>query len=44
MYIVISVILGWFVDPEIAANAVNGDRIVQKEEIEIFLEKFRLPI
>ena len=29
-----------FVDPEIAVNAVNGDRIVQEEEVEICPKKF----
>ena len=35
LYIVISVIIAWFVDPEIAADTENGDRIVQEEEVEI---------
>ena len=39
LYIVISVIIAQFVDPEIAADAVNGDRIVQEEEVEICPEK-----
>ena len=39
LYIVIPVIIAQFVDPEIAADAVNGDRIVQEEEVEICPEK-----
>ena len=40
LYIVISILLAWFVDPEIDVDAVNGDRIVQEEEVEICPKKF----
>ena len=32
-------ILSWFVDPDVAAGAINGGKIIEEDEVEVRPEK-----